>query len=172
MPTVMPHRMAAQIEGDFVVFLIGMRINKPWKLHKWLPVFLAMPKMLKELRARPESGFLGAIFAPKVIVQYWRSFEHLEAYARSKDSQHWPAWVAFNRQFGKRRDDVGIWHETYLVSAGRYEAIYSGMPPFGLGEASTLIPAAGDRESARGRIAAAGEPRATASATSATSRSM
>jgi hypothetical protein len=30
--------MAAQIEGDFVVFLIGMRIDKPWKLHKWLPV--------------------------------------------------------------------------------------------------------------------------------------
>jgi hypothetical protein len=172
MPSVIPHRMAAQIEGDFVVFLIGMRINKPWKLHKWLPVFLAMPRMLKELRARPESGFLGAIFAPKVIVQYWRSFEHLEAYARSKDNQHWPAWVAFNRRFGKSRGDVGIWHETYLVSAGRYEAIYSGMPPFGLGEASTLIPAAGDRESARGRIAAAGEARATASATSATSRSM
>ena len=51
MPSVMPHRMAAQIEGDFVVFLIGMRINKPWKLHKWLPVFLGMPRMLKELRA-------------------------------------------------------------------------------------------------------------------------
>jgi hypothetical protein len=172
MPSVIPHRMAAQIEGDFVVFLIGMRINKPWKLHKWLPVFLAMPKMLKELRARPESGFLGAIFGPKVIVQYWRSFEHLEAYARSNDSQHWPAWVAFNQRFGTSRGDVGIWHETYLVSAGRYEAIYSGMPPFGLGEASTLIPAAGHRESARGRIAAAGEPRATASAESATSRSM
>ena len=52
MATVVPQRMAAQIEGDFVVFLIGMRINKPWKLHKWLPVFLAMPRMLKELRGR------------------------------------------------------------------------------------------------------------------------
>jgi hypothetical protein len=171
MPSVIPHRMAAQIEGDFVVFLIGMRINKPWKLHKWLPVFFGMPRMLKELRARPESGFLGAIFGPKVIVQYWRSFEQLEAYARSKDSQHWPAWVAFNQRFGTSRGDVGIWHETYLVSAGRYEAIYSGMPPFGLGEASTLIPAAGHRESARGRIAAAG-PDDTVSARSATSRSL
>jgi hypothetical protein len=24
--------MVAQIEGDFVVFLIGMRINKPWNV--------------------------------------------------------------------------------------------------------------------------------------------
>ncbi len=35
-------RMTAEMKGEFVVFLIGMRINKPWKLHKWLPVFLAM----------------------------------------------------------------------------------------------------------------------------------
>jgi Monooxygenase af470-like len=38
--------MTAEVERDLVVFLIGMHINKPWKLHKWLPVFLAMPKML------------------------------------------------------------------------------------------------------------------------------
>jgi hypothetical protein len=162
MPSVIRHRMAAEIEGDFVVFLIGMRINKPWKLHKWLPVFLAMPRMLKELKARPESGFLGAIFGPNVIVQYWRSFEHLEAYARSRDSEHRPAWVAFNKRSGNSRSDVGIWHETYLVPAGSYEAVYSGMPPFGLGHAGRLVPAAGRRDSARGRIAAAGQPEATA----------
>ncbi len=155
MPSVIPDRMSGQIEGDFVVFLIGMRINKPWKLHKWLPVFLAMPKMLRELESRPESGFLGSIFGPKLIVQYWRSFEHLEAYARGKDGLHWPAWVAFNKRSGKSRGDVGIWHETYLVSAGRYEAIYSGMPPFGLGRAGALVPASGHRDSARGRITAA-----------------
>jgi len=165
MAHVTPQRMAAQIEGDFVVFLIGMRINKPWKLHKWLPVFFAMPRMLKELRARPESGFLGAIFAPKVMVQYWRSFEHLEAYARSKDGEHWPAWMAFNKRSGDSRGDVGIWHETYLVSAGRYEAVYSGMPPFGLGQAGTLVPAAGHRDSARGRITTPSEPHVSAPAT-------
>ena len=60
MPPIVPQRMTAELEGDFVVFLIGMRINRPWKLHKWLPVVLAMPRMLRELEARPESGFLGA----------------------------------------------------------------------------------------------------------------
>src|SRR5688572_16282041 len=152
MTKVIPQRMTAQIEGDFVVFLIGMRINKPWKLHKWLPVFFAMPRMLKELERRPESGFLGAVFGPKVIVQYWRSFEHLETYARSRDGLHWPAWVAFNKRMANSRADVGIWHETYLVRAHEYEAIYSGMPPFGLGKIGKLVPATGQRDTARGRV--------------------
>ena len=60
MPPVIPDRMCAQIEGDFVVFIIGMRINKPWKIHKWLPVARAMPRLLAELARKPDSGFLGA----------------------------------------------------------------------------------------------------------------
>jgi hypothetical protein len=154
MARVIANRMTAEIEGDFVVFLIGMRVNKPWKIHKWLPVFLAMPRMLRELEKRPESGFLGHIFGAKVIVQYWRSFDHLEAYARSQDAHHWPAWVAFNKRMGNSRGDVGIWHETYQCRAGEYEAVYSGMPPFGLGAVGKLVPASGSRESARGRFAA------------------
>ena len=145
-------RMAADIEGDFVVFLIGMRVNKPWKLHKWIPVFLGMPKMLKELHKDPSSGFLGASQFGLVLVQYWRSFDHLERYARSHDREHWPAWLAFNKRMAKSRGDVGIWHETYLVRAGEYEAIYSGMPPIGLGRVSNLVPASGRRESARERV--------------------
>lgn len=36
MAQVIPGRVTAQVEGDFVVFLIGMRINKVWKIHQWL----------------------------------------------------------------------------------------------------------------------------------------
>ena len=61
MANVIAKRVTAKMDGDFVIFLIGMRINKPWKLHKWLPVFTAMPRMLRELEQRPESGFLGHI---------------------------------------------------------------------------------------------------------------
>ena len=122
MAKVIAQRMTAQVEGDFVVFLIGFRINKPWKIHKWLPVFLAMPRMLRELAAHPESGFLGHVMSPRVIVQYWQSFDHLEAYARSKEQEHWPAWVAFNKRVGASREDVGIWHETYQVRAGEFTA--------------------------------------------------
>jgi hypothetical protein len=35
--------------------------------------------------------------------------------------------------------DVGIWHETYLVPAGRYEAIYGNMPRMGLATAAGRI---------------------------------
>jgi hypothetical protein len=109
--------MTVEMEGEFVVFLIGLRVNKPWKLHKWVPALLAMPRMLKELDAHPEAGCLAHSGFGPAIVQYWRSFEHLEAYARAKDKKHWPAWVDFNRRVGGSRGDVGIWHETYIVNA-------------------------------------------------------
>jgi len=144
-------RMTVQMDGDFIVFLIGMRINRWWKIHKWLPVATAMPKMLKELSAKPESGFLGAEFSLGVIVQYWKSFEHLEAYAKDRNALHYPAWKAFNKNV-RSNGDVGIWHETYKVHAGEYESVYNNMPPYGLGKVGKLVPATGHRENAAGRI--------------------
>ncbi len=73
MAKVVNRRMTAEMDGEFVVFLIGMRINKLWKVHKWLPVILAMPKMIKELEADPSSGFLGYTgFMGTTIMQYWK----------------------------------------------------------------------------------------------------
>jgi hypothetical protein len=159
---VIDKRVTASIEGDFVVFLIGMRINKFWKVWKWLPVAAAMPRMLKELENKPESGFLGAnqyVGSPRraMLVQYWRSFEQLEAYARSKDAAHWPAWVKFNKRVGSS-GDVGIWHETYLVPAGAYDSVYNNMPAIGLGAATRLVPAAGRKATAAGRAGIRDEP--------------
>lgn len=152
MAKIIPERMTAQVEGDFVVFVIGLRINRFWKPHKWIPVFLAMPRMLRELERQPESGYLGSVSGGLMIVQYWRSFAHLEAYARSHDHAHWPAWVAFNKNLANSRGDVGIWHETYLVRAGEYETVYNGMPRVGLGRVGQLVPASGKKASAGGRL--------------------
>jgi len=52
--TVYPGRYTAAMPDDFVVFLLGMRLNRPWKVHKWLPVFSAMPRMLRLLDRQPE----------------------------------------------------------------------------------------------------------------------
>src|SRR6185503_1155154 len=60
--SVFAGRRVAHLEGDFVVFLIGMRINRPWRPHKWLPVLTAMRPMIRELERDPDSGFLGAIY--------------------------------------------------------------------------------------------------------------
>jgi hypothetical protein len=146
--------MTVKIDGDFVVFLIGMRINRFWKFHKWIPAASAMPKMLKELSNKPESGFLGFQIIggiPPVIVQYWRSFEQLEAYAKDRNGHHYPAWKAFNLKI-KSNGDVGIWHETYKVNAGNYECIYNNMPKYGLGKIGEMIPATGRKEYAADRI--------------------
>lgn len=154
MATTINERMTVDFEGDFVVFLIGMRINKLWKIHKWLPVAKSMPKMLKELSLNPESGFLGfqivGSIAP-LIIQYWKSFEHLEAYAKDRNGQHYPAWKEFNTKI-RSNGDVGIWHETYKVRAGEYECVYNNMPKFGFGKVGKLIPASGSKESAAQRI--------------------
>ncbi|MBI5104573.1 MAG: DUF4188 domain-containing protein, partial [Solirubrobacterales bacterium] len=148
----------AQVDGDFVVFLIGMRINKLRKVREWWPVFVAMPKMIKELEAHPETGFLGhrqcwsSPIAP-TMVQYWRSFEDLERFARSPEFAHLDPWKAF-RALTADDGDVGIWHETYKVRAGEYEAIYGNMPLTGLaaaGEHATL----GSTSRASERIGAA-----------------
>jgi len=150
-------RHTATLEGEFVVFLIGMRFNRWWRINKWLPVFLAMPRMLRELRARPELGLLhgDAWFGrTTMLVQYWRSTEQLLAYASARESAHLPAWSAFNR--AAKRGDVGIWHETYVVGPGRYENVYVDMPAFGLGAAGQLEPATGHKARAADRIASAG----------------
>ena len=52
-----------------------------------------------------------------------------------------------------------IWHETYLVRAGKYEAVYGNLPPFGLGKAGRLVPVAeGKTARERFRAAASGIP--------------
>jgi hypothetical protein len=99
-------RLAATLEGTFVVFLIGMRVNKPLLIHKWLPVVSAMPRMIKELTLHPELGFLHAeswFGRTTIMLQYWRSLDRLLAYARNKESAHLPAWREFNKAVGTRR---------------------------------------------------------------------
>lgn len=152
-------RLTATLDGDFVVFLIGMRINKPLLIHKWWPVAQAMPRMLKELSRQPELGFIHAemwFSRTIILVQYWRSMEQLLAYAKSKDAQHLPAWRSFNQAVGTD-GSVGIWHESYKVSAGNYESVYVNMPRFGLGRAGVLEPASAGRQSASGRLEAGRE---------------
>ena len=154
MASIVADRVTAQIDDQVVVFLIGMRINRLWKVHTWWPVAAAMPRMLRELAKDPDSGLLGVeswFGNPTIALQYWRSFEHLERYAKDSARLHRPAWAAFNRAVASN-GDVGIWHETYRVRPGDYECIYNNMPPFGLARATRTVPARGRLESASGRM--------------------
>lgn len=101
-----------------------------------------------------EKGLLGYRMGVATIIQCWRSFEHREAFARDPGDLHRPAWLTWYRRDPRGR--TGIGHETFLVRAGEYEAIYSDMPEEGLAAAGRTVPLAGN-SSARLRIRRAGQ---------------
>ena len=150
-------RYTAQTDSPFVVFMIGMRINNLWAVRKWLPTLMAMGPMLRELFTHPEKGLLGARayrsgLREVMVVQYWRSFEDLERFARNTDDPHMPAWKRFNSRVGYKDAAVGIWHESYQVQPGQYEVVYGNMPVFGLAAATSHVPARGGLETMRRRL--------------------
>jgi hypothetical protein len=158
MAKVIPGRFTAQTDEPFVVFMIGMRVNKFFAFRKWIPTAMAMGPMLY---THPEKGFLGAqtffFWRGIVVVQYWRSFEDLEKFARDKSDPHLAAWRRFNKTIGSD-GSVGIFHESFLVDAGKYEAVYGNMPVFGLAAATKHVPAIGRLETARRRLGGNSEP--------------
>lgn len=154
MNTIMKGRWTAHSDEGFVVFLIGMRINRWWMVHQWLPLVFSMARMIRELEERPKLGFLGCntwLGRTIVVIQYWRSFEALEAYARAKDLSHVPAWADFHRKVAGT-EAVGIYHETYRIAPGQFENVFVNMPPTLLGNCTTLIEAKGTLATARGRM--------------------
>ena len=150
-------RYTAKTDQPFVVFLIGMRINQWWRFDKWFPVSNAMNPMMQTLFSNPEKGFLHAEFFwnfnGPVLIQYWRSFEDLEKFARTPSDPHLAAWKKFN-QIVNNNGTVGIWHETYIVNPDQFESVYGNMPRFGLAAAMEHVQAVGRRETARLRLGA------------------
>jgi hypothetical protein len=116
-----------------------------------------MGPMLKELYQHPELGFLACEtlinWRGVTILQYWRSVEELQAYANTRDSNHFPAWTEFYRRIG-RDGSVGIWHETYRIDPGAVESIYVNMPAWGLTRAFGREPITTARQTAKQRMQA------------------
>jgi len=154
MTKIFTGRYTAKTDQPFVVFLIGMRINKWWRFDKRLSVASAMGPMLQALFTHPEKGFLHAEFFwnfnGPVLIQYWRSFEDLERFARQPSNPHLGAWKRFNQAIGTD-GSVGIWHETYTVNPDQFESVYGNMLKFGLRAAMENVQAVGRRETARRR---------------------
>lgn len=145
---------AAALGDEVVVFVIGMRVHRPWRVRQWWPVFTAMPRMLRHLDQHPEKGLLSytmALFPQPLLVQYWRSFDDLERFARDRDDPHLEPWRRFNREVGAS-GDVGIWHETYVVATSRIETIYANMPPTGLAAAAGVLRVGRGQDTAAARL--------------------
>ena len=90
MSKVINERLTAGSEEGYVLFLIGMRMNNLLAIHRWLPVFMAMGRMLPELFKNPELGFKSYemwMGRTLILVQYWESSEKLMAYAKASDAE-------------------------------------------------------------------------------------
>jgi hypothetical protein len=147
-------RFSADLDGDFVVFLIGMRFNNPLQVRQWWPVANAMPRMLKSIAEHPELGCLGTqswFGRTTLLIQYWRDFESLDRFAKDRDLPHLEPWRRFNAA-ARKSSAVGVWHETFQVRAGEYEAIYANMPAFGLAKAGRHVPIRSKAQTAAVRL--------------------
>ncbi len=113
-------RQSHDHDGDLAVFLIGMRVNQPWRPDLWMPVFGAMPGMLSELyaakaaAARGEGADLGFLDGRSLLgaggptlVQYWRSVDDIYAYAErpaaTSTARRCAAFYARSRRATRRR---------------------------------------------------------------------
>lgn len=159
-----PSLTHAPVDG-IAVFHIGMTIHQLHRPDLWGPVFVAMPRMLAELhraRAAHERGEgedLGFLHAESMfgatgpwVVQYWKSVEHLYAYARMTEKAHLPAWQRFNQAARRNPGAVGIWHETYDVPASGVETLYGNGAEVGLAKAVGTVPLLSRGKSARSRL--------------------
>jgi hypothetical protein len=158
-------RVTHAYDGPLTVFLIGLRIHKPWKVGIVRQAAAAMPRMIVELERnkaaaeRGEAEHLGYLGSRSTVhlmattmVQWWRSVEELYAYANAADHLHRPAWTEFYRVARADPGAVTIWHETYTVPAHGAESIYSGPKPLGLASIAGTIPVGRRGETARQRL--------------------
>jgi len=162
MKSIYKGRYTALTDESMVVFLVGMRINRWWAVHQWWPVYQAMKNMLIDLQTPPDQGMNSAhtriSWREIMVTTYWHSYEQLENYARSADS-HTSPWAAFNKKIGAS-GAVGIWHETFVVEANKYECVYVNMPQSGLarGKNTRFVKAEGAHETSRLRMGGKNRP--------------
>lgn len=157
---VLPGRYTAEIEGDFAVFHIGFILNGHIPTREMKQLLDSFNSMLGDLEGQPEKyGFYGSTTYTSantrvdsiMAIQYWRSQHHLNAFARDRLSSHFPSmqWLG---KVAKVSTNVGFWHESFAVHAGEHESIYVHCPQILLGKAGKVVPATGQRRTARGRL--------------------
>lgn len=128
-------RWTARTDEEFLVYIVGMSLNRPWRVGGWAYTVAAALRMRRQLHGRPATGCLGFhltwLMGGPAVFMYWRSYEELEAYARDPGRSHLPAWRWFNTE-GRNSGDVGLWHELFRARAGEAELAYANTPRLGV----------------------------------------
>ena len=149
-------RMMADVEGEFLVFVVELRIHQWWRFRKWYPIVTAMSRMLTELIEKPEFGLLNFeywfAFRRQLFLMYWRSYEQMHDWVLNKDAAHIAGWKQLNQLMKDHPNVLGFWHESYVVQPYQYEAFYRNVPTVGLGHAGTLVPLKGRATTSAARL--------------------
>ena len=83
------------------------------------------------------------------FLQYWRSFEELDAWSRREPHSEW--WRAAVERM-RLKQDLGVYHETFLVDASDVESIFLNCRPTGLAAFGLLGEPVGPLTTSRGRL--------------------
>jgi hypothetical protein len=83
------------------------------------------------------------------VLQYWRSFGALEAWSHQSPHADW--WRSLNDRL-RRTEDVGVYHETFLVPRAYYESIFVNCPRVAGSAFGVLAPATGRMTTSRDRL--------------------
>ncbi|KAL9618092.1 MAG: hypothetical protein Q9160_007162 [Pyrenula sp. 1 TL-2023] len=138
-------------DEPITVFMLSARSNHPAGV--FAPGFAEMGKYMRKMDQELEamdptvSGFLGKTLWTNgtdrdggnevASISYWRSPEHIHAYAHGKT--HSEAWDWFNKEVLKKGINyIGISHDLFAVPKGHWENIYINMEPTSLGAARFL----------------------------------
>jgi hypothetical protein len=148
-------RWMATRDAPFAVFVFGMRLNRLRGLPRYVWGLRVLRSILRDLDAHPEHGFLaGRVYRAGrtlIAVQYWESFDALDAWARDHRLPHRKPWQQYLRE-ALGDDAMGLWHETYLASPGSWEGVYVNMPPWGFAAGGEVVEMQATRGSARQRL--------------------
>ena len=154
MAKIYPGRYTAPGDTDVTVFLIGMRVNRLYRIDRWAPIIKDMAVMQRHLAQHPEDGLLHLenwFGRTTLLLSYWRDPQSIQAFASNTDAPHLEPWRRFMKNVAAS-NDVGIWHETYVIPAGHSETIYASMPLFGLAAATSHVKIGAGTHRARQRI--------------------
>lgn len=155
--TIFSGRYTARANEPVVLFLIGMRVNNLLDVRRWIWVLRQMGPMLATLMAHKEKGLLHfeTFFSHRgvVTIQYWRSFDELEHFARNPGDPHLQSWREFYQVVGSDPSS-GVWHETYAIEPGAFEGIYVNMPRWGMAAATEHERVGPGRDAAKERLRA------------------
>jgi hypothetical protein len=132
---------------------LGMQVRR---LSGWLPA-ARLRRAIDRAAAGAIANDAGLLHSERLVLgrghfgvlQYWRSFDELEAWSHRPPHADW--WRAAVERW-RTRDDLGIYHEIFLVPRARLEAISMNCLPTGLAAFGTTAEPLGPDTNSRGRL--------------------